>query len=46
MYMIVNDVQMSIPSLSHLSCKATPNETIVSCPDFCDFKCGQAVYYH
>ena len=25
--------------------QATPNETIVSRPDFCDFTCGRAVYY-
>ena len=25
-------------------CKATPNETIVSRPDFCSFTCGWAVY--
>ena len=26
--------------------KATPSETIVSRPDFCDFTCGRAAYYH
>ena len=26
--------------------KATPNEIIVSRPDFCYFTCGRVVYYH
>ena len=26
--------------------KATPNETLVSRPDFFHFTCGRAVYYH